>query len=92
MKYLKSNGISHYDWFIEVIPQRHRYSFRCYHPNLEGFQTDASTYRNPESALIAGCRFVNRELALMALQGVLEEMMQDEKITLHEYWNLANFL
>ncbi|NJL22207.1 MAG: hypothetical protein HC895_17525 [Leptolyngbyaceae cyanobacterium SM1_3_5] len=50
-----------------------------------------STYLTYQSALKAGYQFIDRETALAALIHALEELMRDGKISLEEYWNLANF-
>jgi hypothetical protein len=87
----ESNGISYHGWLVQVVSHHNRYSFRCYCSELEGFHEDGSIYRSYKSALRAGCHFIDRETALAALTHALEELMRNEKISLEEYWNLANF-
>jgi len=87
----ESNGIPYHGWLVEVVAYRNRYSFRCYCSELEGFHEDGSTHRTYQSALKAGYQFIDRETALAALIHTLEELMRDGKISLEEYWNLANF-
>lgn len=91
MLYVTSYGVSHHDWFVESVPHGRHFRFRCEHPYLEGLQQDGSIYPTCEAALIAGCQFVDREMAISALINALEELMSKEKISLDEYWNLANF-
>jgi hypothetical protein len=88
---LESNGIPYHGWLVEVVSFHHRYSFRCYCSELGGFHDDGSTYNDYCSALRAGRRFIDRETALSSLLNVLEELMRDRKISIEEYWNLANF-
>lgn len=88
---IEPSGTSYHGWLVEIVPHQNRFSFRCYCSELEGFHEDGSTYRSYRSALIAGYRFIDREVALVALMSALEDLMRDEKISLEEYWNLANF-
>jgi hypothetical protein len=89
---IEFGGTPYHGWLIEVVSHgNNRFSFRCYCSELEGFHDDGSTHRSYRSALIAGCRFIDREVALSALLNALEELMRDEKISIEEYWNLANF-
>ncbi len=90
MPYLKQNGLSHRDWFVQVIPCGHGFGFCCLHPNL-GRQTNGEIYSTVEAAIIAGCNFIDREQAISLLVEVLEEWVSVEKISVEEYWKLANF-
>jgi hypothetical protein len=85
------HGKPYHGWIVEVVSHNNRFSFRCYCPELEGFHDDGTTYPSYRSALVAGYQFIDRETALAALMGVLEELMRDDKISLEEYWNLVNF-
>lgn len=91
MSFPKSpTGLHHRDWFIAVIPHKGGFGFCCQHPTL-GRQTDGIIYDRPEIAVIAGCRFIDREQALSALVTVFEEWVQEDRISLEEYWKLSAF-
>lgn len=90
MFHSKHSGISHRDWSVRIVPHGPAFAFYCHHSNL-GSHTNGSLYPTAEAAVIAGCNFIDREQALLALGQVLDEWMNSEKITLEEYWNLSNF-
>lgn len=90
MLYLKRNGLSHRDWFVQIVPCPDGFGFCCHHSML-GIHTNGFVYPTSEAALIAGCNFIDREQALAALSQVLNEWISAEKISLEEYWELSNF-
>ena len=91
MPYLKQDGLSHRDWFVQAINAGPGFRFCCHHASL-GKQTDGVLYSTSEAALIAGCGFINREQAIVQLAQVLDEWVLTEKISLEEYWDLSTFL
>lgn len=91
MQNTQANGIFHHDWFVEVVVYGNSFGFRCYHPHLEEFSHDGLSYHSYQSAIQAGCQFIDREVALTCLLNLLEELVRDHKISPEEYWNLANF-
>lgn len=88
---IESNGVPYHGWLVEVVSCQHQYSFRCYCSELGGFHDNGATYPSHQSALKAGYRFIDRETAISSLVAVLEELMRENKVSIEEYWNLANF-
>lgn len=87
---LKRNGLSYRDWFVQAVPRGPVFCFCCYHNSL-GSHTTGTAYPTQEAAILAGCQFIDRELAVVALGQIVDEWMRADKITLEEYWNLNNF-
>ena len=87
----KINHAYHHGWKIQVIEHLSKFSFRCHHFDLEEWQYNGATYCSYNEALCAGRNFIDREIALLSLINLFEELMQEGKLTLDEYWNLANF-
>lgn len=90
MPYVKPNGISHRDWFIAAVPVHNQFGFQGYHQTL-GSHSDGHIYPTAAAAILAGCRFIDRELAIAALAPILIEWLRQDKITMDEYWNLSCF-
>lgn len=90
MLYSKRNGLSHQDWFVQVVPCGPAFSFCCHHAN-RGSHTNGAIYPTTEAAIIAGCQFINRELAIAALGEVLNEWADTDTISVEEYWKASHF-
>lgn len=87
----ESQLISHHGWQIEVVSEAEEFFFQCYHPNLPSFCNDGSAHSSFGAALAAARHFIDREVAIQALLGVVETWMRTGTISEDEYWNLTNF-
>lgn len=90
MRHSMRSGLSHRDWFVQVIPCGPAFSFCCHHSSL-GRHTNGAIYSTIEAAILAGCQFIDREQAVAALSQLFDEWVVTEKISVEEYWNLVNF-
>jgi hypothetical protein len=88
---IKPKRISYHGWQIQVLMQDGKFGFRCYPPKLADFCNDGSLHLSFKAALLAACQFINREIAILAVLEVVDEWLEDSKISETEYWNLTSF-
>lgn len=91
MRKLKLQGILYHGWQIQVVRREDNFRFQCYPPKLQEFCNDAAEYSSFRAALTAACRFIDREVAILALLDRIGEWLESGKITEDEYWNLSSF-
>jgi hypothetical protein len=87
----QSQAIPYHGWLIEVVPQGGEFVFQCYPPQLTEFCNDATAYASSKAALVAGCHFIDREIAVLTLIEQVAEWLESGQISEEEYWNLTSF-
>lgn len=87
----ESGNSTYHGWKIDVVTDAHGVWFRCYHPALPDYCNDGCSYPDYESAFVAACGFVDREVAVLALIDVVQEWWANRVISDEEYWNLTRF-
>jgi hypothetical protein len=85
------NSIPYHGWRVEVVPQPQGFVFCCYHPDLPDFFNDGLLYCCFKDALMAGCRFIDREIAIQSLLHIVGDWWLGDRISDEEYWSLTNF-
>ncbi|MBD2093156.1 hypothetical protein H6F67_25250 [Microcoleus sp. FACHB-1515] len=91
MRKLKPQGIVYHGWQIQVVRHKASFRFHCYPPKLTDCCDDAAEYSSFRAAITAACRFVDREVAILALLDRVGDWLASGKITEDEYWNLTSF-
>jgi hypothetical protein len=81
----------YHGWLLEIVPDGECFKFDAYHPELPGGMNEGEAYGSFESALVAGCDFIDREVAIQALLDIVGEWLENGNICADEYWTLTNF-
>jgi hypothetical protein len=83
--------IQYHGWEIEILADAEETWFRCYHSSLPDFCNDGWAYPDEQSAFVAACAFVDREIAVLALIDLVQDWWVNHLISDEEYWNLTRF-
>ncbi|HEY9647574.1 MAG TPA: hypothetical protein V6C88_14455 [Chroococcidiopsis sp.] len=86
-----SNAIFYHGWQIEIAAYQEEFQFRCYRSNFLDYSNDGLAYDNINTALMAAYTFIDREIAIHAILGIIGEWLLTDQINDEEYWNLTNF-
>ncbi|OLP18349.1 hypothetical protein BST81_11175 [Leptolyngbya sp. 'hensonii'] len=79
-------------WLLQISPLWHGFVFNCYPAEATGSWQNQHIYLNYDDALLAAKQFVDRQIAVSALQQVLQRWFAQGLISLTEYKKASQLL
>ncbi|MBD2463861.1 hypothetical protein H6G89_22935 [Oscillatoria sp. FACHB-1407] len=88
---IEPKSVAYHGWVITIVMSNDEFSFECYPPTFPDFCNDGLAYSTLDDVLLAAYQFVDREIAILALMGIVKEWVENGNISEEEYWQLTSF-